>query len=175
MWAICRNQRAYRSVAVANCPLRLGENGCAFETQSPPRVAENRRDRVTQIDSVMRVSGHRFQTKVTISVSLRCSASPPRSLRFSGPRSLRARQLRDRGVGQLGPLWLRPEAALSFQGPRLLNWRVLSGRGYGRIHSQSCQPTTSSSWQLSGSSPRGIGRRICCRSTSSSFTTRRVT
>jgi hypothetical protein len=47
-----------------------------MKTQSPPRVVENRRDRVTQIDSVVRMSGHRFQTQVTISVPPRCSASP---------------------------------------------------------------------------------------------------
>jgi hypothetical protein len=68
------------------------------KTQSPQRVAEKRRDRVMQINSVMRVSSHRFQTQVTISVPLRCSARPQRSLRFHGPRSLRARQLRDRGA-----------------------------------------------------------------------------
>jgi hypothetical protein len=63
---------------------RTRDDTALSKTQSPQRVAENRRGRVMQIDSVMRVSSHRFQTQVTISVPLRCSARPQRSLRFTG-------------------------------------------------------------------------------------------
>ena len=141
-----RNQTASSSATVReffyavaqDCPaLRVGE--CSFrscddtalsKTQSRQRVAENRRDRVMQIDSVMRVSGHRFQMKVTISVPLRCSARPQRSLRFHGPRSLRARQLRDRGADRVGPLWLRSTAALRC--PNLTHSRTIRLQPHNR-------------------------------------------
>jgi prepilin-type N-terminal cleavage/methylation domain-containing protein len=185
------------SPRVSECPLGSRADTPSKKTQSPQRIAENRRDRIVQIDSVMRVSSHRFQTKVTISVPLRCSARPrssslgkkrartstgrlrcrphrtcsverlivhydgdaretlaaalgggsakssphrassvevcaPRSLRFHGPRPLRARQLRDRGVGRLGSLWLRPEA-LSFQGLSRSHGAAANGLRIGRM------------------------------------------
>jgi hypothetical protein len=49
-----------------------------------------------QIDSVMRVSSHRFQTKVTISVPLRCSAHPQRSLHCNGQNSFSLREFSQR-------------------------------------------------------------------------------